>query len=124
VLLQAYRDFDSEQDWENEDALAYELVLLAIVGIQDPVRDEVPAAVQTCLDAGVVVRMVTGDNVVTARAIALKCNIISPNDDFIVMEGLTLLLDLRCDEQLMTLQDPCSASACCARTGRLTTRSS
>ena len=58
--------------------------------IQDPVRDEVPEAVRICLDAGVVVRMVTGDNLVTARAIALICGIIQPNDDFIVMEGLSL----------------------------------
>ena len=50
-------------------------------------RDEVPAAVRTCLEAGVVVRMVTGDNVVTARAIALKCGILDGSSDFVVMEG-------------------------------------
>ncbi len=49
-----------------------------------------PEAVRICHDAGVVVRMVTGDNLVTARAIALNCGIIQPNDDFIVMEGLSL----------------------------------
>ncbi len=57
-------------------------------GLQDPVRDEVPEAVRICKDAGVAVRMVTGDNLVTARAIALYCGIISPNDNFIVMEGV------------------------------------
>lgn len=34
MLLLAYRDIDREQDWEDEDALATELTLLAIVGIQ------------------------------------------------------------------------------------------
>jgi magnesium-transporting ATPase (P-type) len=33
VLLLAYRDFESEQDWDNEDALASHLTLLSFVGI-------------------------------------------------------------------------------------------
>jgi Ca2+-transporting ATPase len=37
------------------------LTVLAIVGIKDPVRKEVPAAVRTCQKAGIVVRMVTGE---------------------------------------------------------------
>jgi Ca2+-transporting ATPase len=36
------------------------LTLLAIVGIKDPVRAEVPDAVRTCQGAGIIVRMVTG----------------------------------------------------------------
>lgn len=87
VILFAQRDFDSEQDWEDEDALLSDLTAVAFVGIQDPVRDEVPEAVRTCQRAGVVVRMVTGDNMVTARAIAINCGIISPSDDFLVMQG-------------------------------------
>ena len=46
-----------------------------------------PDAVKTCLRAGVSVRMVTGDNLTTARAIAINCGIITANSDFIVMEG-------------------------------------
>jgi magnesium-transporting ATPase (P-type) len=34
VLVLAYRDFDKEQDWENDDLLATDLTLLVIVGIQ------------------------------------------------------------------------------------------
>ena len=64
------------------------MTLLTLVGIQDPVRDEVPEAVATCLRAGVTVRMVTGDNIVTAKAIALNCGIIAPDDGFIVIEGI------------------------------------
>ena len=63
------------------------LTCLCICGIQDPVRDEVPEAIRKCKSAGIVVRMVTGDNVETARSIARSCGIIGPNDDFLVMEG-------------------------------------
>jgi len=87
VILLAQRDFATEQDWDDESALLSDLTATAFVGIQDPVRDEVPKAVETCQRAGVTVRMVTGDNVVTARAIAINCGIISPSDDFLVMEG-------------------------------------
>lgn len=52
------------------------LSLMIIVGIEDPVRDEVPRAIQQCAEAGITVRMVTGDNPVTARAIAEKCGIL------------------------------------------------
>ncbi|XP_061338999.1 calcium-transporting ATPase 4, plasma membrane-type-like isoform X3 [Gastrolobium bilobum] len=51
--------------------------LIAIVGIKDPVRPGVKEAVQTCLAAGITVRMVTGDNIHTAIAIAKECGILT-----------------------------------------------
>ncbi|KAA3479501.1 calcium-transporting ATPase 9, plasma membrane-type-like [Gossypium australe] len=57
------------------------LVLLAIVGIKDPCRPGVKDAVKICTDAGVKVRMVTGDNIQTAHAIALECGILSSAQD-------------------------------------------
>lgn len=45
--------------------------------MQDPVRKEVPDAVATCKRAGIVVRMVTGDNVHTAKHIARECGILT-----------------------------------------------
>jgi len=45
--------------------------------LQDPVRKEVPDAVATCKRAGIVVRMVTGDNVHTAQHIARECGILT-----------------------------------------------
>ncbi|KAI1004356.1 Calcium-transporting ATPase 2 [Podosphaera aphanis] len=62
-----------------------EMILLAIVGIQDPLRDGVILAVKKCQNAGVVVRMVTGDNINTAKAIALECGILT--EDGVIMEG-------------------------------------
>jgi Ca2+-transporting ATPase len=61
------------------------LTLMGIVGIKDPVRGEVPAAVATCQDAGITVRMVTGDNIHTARHIAAECGILSEGG--LAMEG-------------------------------------
>ena len=52
-------------------------VLLAILGIKDVIRKEVPEAVQTCMRAGITVRMVTGDNVLTATSIARECGILT-----------------------------------------------
>ena len=65
-----------------------ELVLLCVLGIKDILRQEVPEAVRQCKKAGIKVRMVTGDNKLTAKAIALDCGIIDPNDEnSLVMEG-------------------------------------
>ena len=47
----------------------------------------VPEAIAKCQRAGITVRMVTGDNVVTARSIAVKCGILNPNSDFLVLDG-------------------------------------
>lgn len=48
---------------------------------------QVPDAIRKCQRAGITVRMVTGDNINTARAIAIKCGILQPGDDFLCMEG-------------------------------------
>lgn len=48
------------------------LSLLAVAAIADPVRDDVPAAVRRCLDAGIAVKMVTGDTTATATEIARR----------------------------------------------------
>ena len=48
---------------------------------------QVPDAIKKCQHSGITVRMVTGDNVNTARSIASKCGILNPNEDFLVMEG-------------------------------------
>lgn len=48
---------------------------------------QVPEAIAKCKRAGITVRMVTGDNINTARAIATKCGIVTPGDDFLCLEG-------------------------------------
>ena len=79
--------FSGEIDWEKEEQIVGDMTAIAIVGIQDPVRPEVPAAIQKCQEAGITVRMVTGDNINTARSIATACGILRPGEDFIALEG-------------------------------------
>uniref|UniRef100_A0A4W5KSF5 Calcium-transporting ATPase n=1 Tax=Hucho hucho TaxID=62062 RepID=A0A4W5KSF5_9TELE len=90
TICLAYRDFppvDGEPDWENETDILTGLTCLCVVGIEDPVRPEVPDAIKRCQRAGITVRMVTGDNINTARAIASKCGILHPGDDFLCIDG-------------------------------------
>ncbi|KAJ0654584.1 putative P-type Ca(2+) transporter [Helianthus annuus] len=94
----AYRNYDLEDVPVDEEQLAEwnlpedDLVLLAIVGIKDPCRPGVKNAVKICTDAGVKVRMVTGDNIQTAKAIAMECGILGSGEDAtepIIIEGKT-----------------------------------
>jgi Ca2+ transporting ATPase len=90
----AYRDLPEGTDHEaladgikNSDgtpAFASEtgLTQIAVIAIEDPLRHEVPPAIATCYRAGIDVRMVTGDNLQTAIAIARRANILMDNIHF------------------------------------------
>ncbi|XP_057805178.1 calcium-transporting ATPase 8, plasma membrane-type [Salvia miltiorrhiza] len=83
----AYRPYDvksvpsTAEELENWELPESDLILLGIVGIKDPCRPGVRDAVQLCTNAGVKVRMVTGDNLQTAKAIALECGILASSAD-------------------------------------------
>ena len=81
-----------------------DMTLLAVIGIQDPLRDGVAKAVRQCQDAGVKVRMVTGDNVMTASAIAMECGIITPEG--LVLQGpkFRQMSDEQMDEAIPRLE--------------------
>ncbi|KRX11210.1 P-type ATPase, cytoplasmic domain N [Pseudocohnilembus persalinus] len=94
TIVLAYKDLDGNVDLETKDQMGVydieskNLTLAAVFGIADVIRPEVPHAVQQCKGAGIKVRMVTGDNKDTARAIAIECGIITDgNSNDIVMEG-------------------------------------
>ena len=97
TICVAYRDLDTNEvpQWREKQPAPNQiflhseqnLICLGIFGIQDPVRDEVPEAVLRCHQAGINVRMVTGDNLITAKAIAKKCNIFSEERGDIAMLG-------------------------------------
>ncbi|XP_068171137.1 plasma membrane calcium-transporting ATPase 2 isoform X1 [Antennarius striatus] len=89
TICVGYRDFtsDPEPSWDDENNILSDLTAICVVGIEDPVRPEVPDAIQKCQRAGITVRMVTGDNINTARAIAIKCGIIHPGEDFLCIDG-------------------------------------
>ena len=54
--------------------------MLGVMGISDPVREDVPGAMQRCQEAGIKVIIVTGDVVGTAREIGRQCGIINQTD--------------------------------------------
>jgi P-type Ca2+ transporter type 2C len=67
------------------ESLETGMTIDGIFGIKDPLRPDVKEAVQQCQEAGIFVRMVTGDNIDTAKAIATECGILT--DGGIAMEG-------------------------------------
>ncbi|XP_053530203.1 plasma membrane calcium-transporting ATPase 4 isoform X5 [Ictalurus punctatus] len=92
----ATREFTGEEpNWDNEADILSDLTCICVVGIEDPVRHEVPEAISKCQRAGITVRMVTGDNINTARAIATKCGILQPGEDFLCLEGKEFNQEIR-----------------------------
>lgn len=57
------------------------MTIIALAGIKDIIREEVPDAVKDCNTAGVRVRMITGDNKKTAIAIAKECHILNEGEE-------------------------------------------
>jgi P-type Ca2+ transporter type 2C len=80
TLAFAYKH--QSQEGEEHDS---DLVLLALFGISDPPRPDVPAAVETCKHAGIDIMMITGDQKGTARAIAERIGIWQSGD--VALEG-------------------------------------
>lgn len=87
----AYKDVPSwppsnaSTDDEILQLILADMTYLGTLAIHDPLRPEVASAIAQCNQAGVSVRMVTGDNVETARAIAKECGILT--DSGVVIEG-------------------------------------
>eukprot|EP01118_Nematostelium_gracile_P018615 TRINITY_DN832_c0_g1_i2.p1 TRINITY_DN832_c0_g1~~TRINITY_DN832_c0_g1_i2.p1 ORF type:complete len:1035 (-),score=320.40 TRINITY_DN832_c0_g1_i2:105-3209(-) len=95
-----------EEKKEEDDGCPFEenLTLIAIVGIEDPIRREVPESVRICQRAGITVRMLTGDNILTAKKIARTAGILT--DDGVAMEGpkFRALSKAQIDELVPNLQ--------------------
>ncbi|XP_066356920.1 probable calcium-transporting ATPase 9, plasma membrane-type [Miscanthus floridulus] len=83
TLCLAYKEGDDFSD--DTDSPTGGFTLISIFGIKDPVRPGVKDAVKACMSAGIIVRMVTGDNINTAKAIAKECGILT--DGGIAIEG-------------------------------------
>ena len=84
TLCLAYREMDDSFSIDEQIPLQG-YTCIGIVGIKDPVRPGVRQSVATCRSAGIEVRMVTGDNINTAKAIARECGILT--EDGIAIEG-------------------------------------
>jgi Ca2+-transporting ATPase len=87
----AYKEMGEESRQVLENLEENGLTLLGLVGMKDPCRPGVRTAVESCRAAGVNIKMITGDNVNTARAIAIECGILNPDGDLdngAVLEGV------------------------------------
>ena len=80
VLAAAQRDTAADQDSLVLEDLERDLVLVGLVGIIDPPRPEAIQAIATCRQAGIRVKMITGDHAGTALAIGREMGIIDPDD--------------------------------------------
>lgn len=99
------------QKYKSADFIEQDLTLICLVGIMDPLRPGVADAVERSKRAGITVRMVTGDNLITAVAIAKDCGILPGDisDDKLPQYVITgpdfrKLEDAEVDRLLPTLQ--------------------
>jgi len=114
TMMIAYNDLEGseiKEEWSDPTVLETNLIVVGFVGIQDPLRPEVVKAIEDCHTAHVVVRMVTGDYINTAKAIARSCGILT--EDGIAMEGREFstkskleLLDIAPRLQVMARSSP------------------
>lgn len=90
TIALAYKDTHQKLvtiEGKHHDDPEHDLVFIGLVGIKDPVRKEVPGAVEMCKRAGLTIKMVTGDNILTACKIAKECGILTEGG--VAMEGPT-----------------------------------
>lgn len=76
VLGLAYKNFNYDDD-KNSSEIESELIFTGLVGMMDPPREEAKIAVKDCMDAGIQVKMITGDHQETAAAIAREIGILT-----------------------------------------------
>ena len=101
TLALAWRKIDAADIDSGPDNLEKDLEMLAVVAIADPVRPEVKAAIEKSRAAGVDVKIVTGDNAITARTIGEQVGLI--DEEGIVMDGAEFRE--KSDEELTALLD-------------------
>lgn len=99
VLALAYRPVDRDRIQDEPDELETGLIFTGLMGLIDPPRLEVPAAISKCRQAGVKVVMITGDHPETATAIAREIGLWRPGDR--IVNGVEL--DNMSDQQLTAI---------------------
>lgn len=86
-LKAQHNDFQNEKDRE---VLETSLTVIGIFALQDPLRHEIVSSAKKCHKAGINIRMVTGDNLDTAKAIAIEAGIVGKEEaelEYVCMEG-------------------------------------
>ena len=100
VLAVAYKILDTAPAVYAPEVLECDLTLAGLVGMIDPPRPEVKAAIKDCDSAGIRTVMITGDNVVTASAIAEELGILHEGESAITGQELEALSEEELDENI------------------------
>ena len=109
---QVLDESDSDTPYENGRLHGADLTFLGFVAISDPVRSDVPEAVQSCIAAGVDVKIVTGDTPGTAKEIGRQigiCGKDTPADAVITGPDFEALSDEEAAKRVMGLKIMCRA---------------
>ena len=103
VLAVAYKEADVVPDTLTSQEMENGLTFLGLIGMIDPPRPEVKAAVETCRKAGIRPVMITGDHVVTASAIAAELRILQDGEKAITGKELDALSEEELDAQIQDI---------------------
>ena len=104
----AYQVLDDDAEFiKDNKVVASKLAFLGVIAISDPVREDVPAAVRECFDAGIAVKIVTGDTSGTAKEIGRQVGLWSDADsdrNIITGPEFAALSDEELDERVLDLK--------------------
>lgn len=114
VLAFARGQMPAEASAVGHADITYGLTFLGLQAIIDPPRQEVISAIRTCFDAGIDVKMITGDHALTAAAIAAQIGLAAPCEDGTPSEQCVLTgtaLAARSDAELINAVEDVSVFA-------------
>ncbi len=100
VLALAYKDIDEFPDELTSETIENNLHFVGLIGMIDPPREEAKEAVRLCKKAGIKPIMITGDHVITAKAIAKELGIYSEGDLSITGAQLDLMNEDELNSQI------------------------
>lgn len=100
VLAAGYRSYSEKPGDFSPQAVEQNLIFVGLVGMIDPVRPEVCAAVQKCKQAGIEVVMITGDHIDTAVAIAKELGIVTDASQAIMGAELDKMSDAQLEQNI------------------------
>ncbi len=92
VLALAYREVSVAKEYTHA-RVEKDLIFVGLVGMIDPAREGVKEAVQHCVDAGIKTMLITGDNAVTAQAVAVQVGLFKEGDRVITGDDVEQMSD-------------------------------
>lgn len=102
ILAFSHKELSEVYDWEKEqNNIESHMIFDGFVSIADPLRDDVYEAVKKCRESGINLKILTGDNIVTATSIAKQLDIV--NEDSIIIEAPEI--DEMSDDELLKIID-------------------